>query len=165
MAQIDDYERRGDLDAQFELTRQHEKAQRDAENLQAAARRAVEGAPPLTLEQRERISQLLGTPTPPRQLMTWRLRLYCGHVVERTAHYTHKTLHNAFTGSTSCPECGLAPATVVDAEAVGLAPQTPAAAAARQPTPVTQKVRKPTKAELEAKAGRPGSRGRPAPGE
>lgn len=60
--------------------------------------------------------------------MRWRLRLYCGHVVEKTSHYTHKTLHSAFTGETRCPECELDPATVVDGEAIGLTEEPPAPA-------------------------------------
>ncbi|WP_346007521.1 hypothetical protein [Janibacter terrae] len=76
--------------------------------------------PPMSRSQRDEIARLFSHRTPPEQLMRWRLRLYCGHVVERTAHYMHKTIHNAFTGSTSCSECGLDPATVVDGEAVGL---------------------------------------------
>lgn len=64
-------------------------------------------------------ARLLGRPTPPNELMRWKLRLYCGHVIERAAHYTHKTLHAAFAGSTS-PECGLDPATIIDGVAVGL---------------------------------------------
>lgn len=42
----------------------------------------------------------------PEDLMQWRVRLYCGHVVERTAHHTSTRLHQAFTGlATTCPEC------------------------------------------------------------
>jgi len=82
--------------------------------------------------------------------MRWRLRLYCGHVVERTAHYTHKTVQAAFTGSTSCPECGLDPATVVDGETIGLQEEPPRPQ--RAPTPViTARSGKPTKAEREAR--------------
>jgi hypothetical protein len=63
--------------------------------------------PPLSLSQRREIARLLsGPPTPPHELMRWRLRLYCGHVVEKAAHYSHKYLHGAFTGSaTQCSEC------------------------------------------------------------
>lgn len=82
-------------------------------------------APPLSPEQCEDIERMLTPPTPPQQLMKWRLRLYCGHVVEGTAHYTHKTLHAAFTGHGSCPMCGLDPAIIVDGEPVGLVEQSP----------------------------------------
>jgi hypothetical protein len=97
--------------------------------------------PPLSPSQRERIRALM-SPTAPHELMVWRLRLYCGHTVERTAHRSHLTVHSAFSGSVRCTECGCDPATVVDARVVGLAaePTRPESA------PVA---RKPTRAALE----------------
>ncbi|WIM87900.1 hypothetical protein PT015_24295 [Candidatus Mycobacterium wuenschmannii] len=97
--------------------------------------------PPLSPSQVERIGVLM-QPTPSHELMVWRLRLYCGHVVERTAHRSHRTVHAAFSGSVKCAECGCDPATVIDAQAVGLRaePSKP------QQTLV---VRKPTRAALE----------------
>jgi hypothetical protein len=82
------------------------------------------------------------SPTPPHELMVWRLRLYCGHTVERSAHRSHLNVHTAFTGSARCTECGCDPATVIDARAIGLA------AAPTHPEPVPA-VRKPTRAALE----------------
>lgn len=105
--------------------------------------------PPMSGEQIERISSVFSRiqKTPDYELMRWRLRLYCGHVVERRAHHTHKTVHAAFTGGHgACPECGLDPATIIDAEAVGLAGDPPRPAAAAQPKPP-----KPTRAQLEAR--------------
>ncbi|GLZ16426.1 hypothetical protein Acsp04_66610 [Actinomadura sp. NBRC 104425] len=200
MVDLTEYERRGDLDAPFELTKKHERAQKTAERIREAVRcdvapltweayvagepcpgcglpyrdeepwdfkgtmyfteeerarydaeqarfkkahgdcrshrHSVSGSltmhcgkccppPPLPPRQIGEIGRLLGTPKQPHELMRWRLRLYCGHVVEKQAHYTHKTLHSAFTGSTSCPECGLDPATIVDGEAVGLVEEPP----------------------------------------
>lgn len=80
-----------------------------------------------------------------------RLRLNCGHVVERTSHSTHKTLHNAFTGSVSCPECGPDPVTVVDGKAIGLVAESPAVREAGGSAPAPAKTRKPTKADLAIK--------------
>lgn len=226
MVDITEYEKRGDLAAPFELTKQAEKAQREAEHIREAVRcdlpplaweqyiagepcpgcgrpyrdevpwvpkgtmnstdedraryeaeearyrlnhpeccshrHSVEGSltkhcgrccppPPLSPEQRETISKAFSTRTPPQQLMKWRLRLFCGHVVERTAHYKHKTLHNAFMSGDSCPECGLDPAVIVDGEAVGLLEQ-PAGAQRHEPsTGEATRARKPTKADLEAR--------------
>lgn len=81
-------------------------------------------------------------PTPLHELMVWRLRLYCGHTVERRAHRSHKTVHAAFTGSTKCSECGCDPAVVIDARAIGLA-------APSSYNPPAPPVRKPTRAALE----------------
>lgn len=82
--------------------------------------------------------------------MMWRVRLFCGHVVEKTAHYTHKTLQAAFVGHVPCPECGLDPATIVDGQARGLLEQSARAQTGRSAGEPTR-ARKPTKAELEAK--------------
>ena len=57
--------------------------------------------------------------TPPDQVMRWRLRLFCGHVIERTAHVEHRTVHAAFMGSIACPDCGLDPATILAARPLG----------------------------------------------
>jgi hypothetical protein len=97
--------------------------------------------PPMSPSQVERIRTLM-TPTAPHDLMVWRLRLYCGHTVERTAHRSHRTVQSAFSGSVRCTECGGDPATVVDARAVGLV------AEPSHPEPVPA-VRKPTRAALE----------------
>jgi len=82
-------------------------------------------APPLSQETLQRVAAIMSRPTPKHELMEWRLRLFCGHVVQRAAHASHTTVHGAFTGSTRCPECGLDPATIVAAEAVGLAEERP----------------------------------------
>ena len=63
--------------------------------------------------------------TPKHQLMRWRLRLFCGHLVERTAHIDHRTVHAAFMGGMRCAECGLDPATIVAARALGPAAPCP----------------------------------------
>jgi hypothetical protein len=74
--------------------------------------------------------------------MIWRLRLYCGHTVERTAHRSHLTVHAAFSGSVRCTKCGCDPATVIDARAIGLA------AEPTHPEPAPT-IRKPTRAALQ----------------
>jgi hypothetical protein len=74
-------------------------------------------------------------PTPDHQLMRWRLRLFCGHVAERTAHVESKTVHAAFMGSCICPECGLDPATIVAARPLGAAGSPPRTPAPPKPTP------------------------------
>ncbi|WP_319446903.1 MULTISPECIES: hypothetical protein [unclassified Mycobacterium] len=102
--------------------------------------------PPMSPAQRERIRALMSHPTAPHDLMIWRLRLYCGHTLDRTAHRSHTTVQSAFTGATRCLECGCDPATVVDARAIGLAAQPSQPA----PSPVA---RKPTRAQLLRRIG------------
>lgn len=64
-------------------------------------------------------------PTPPHMLMRWRLRLYCGHVVERKAHRDHHTVERAFSLGRACPECGLDPAIIVAGPPLGPAGELP----------------------------------------
>lgn len=101
--------------------------------------------PPLSPAQRDRLATLLRTPTPDHELMIWRLRLYCGHTVERRAHASHKSVHAAFTGSTECAECGCDPSTIIDARAIGLVVSLPGMGT----RPTAAAVRKPTRAALE----------------
>lgn len=147
MVDFTEYERRGNLETPFELTKKHQRAQEESERIREHAHRFAQQAPPLKPEQVAELSRLLGHRTPRHELMRWRLRLYCGHVVEKTSHYTHKTLHSAFTGSTRCPECELDPATIVDGEAICLAGECPAPL---KPVTPTQS-RRPTKADLETR--------------
>ena len=98
--------------------------------------------PPLSPSQLERIRTIIGSPTPPHELMIWRLRLYCGHTVERRAHRSHKTVQSAFSGAVNCTECGRDPSTVIDARAIGLAAPSPY-------SPAVPAVPKPTRAALE----------------
>lgn len=107
--------------------------------------------PPLSPRQWEKVRTLLRTPTPPQQLMRWRLRLYCGHVVERRAHSSYKSPAEAFSGSLGCPECGLEPATIVDGAAIGLVQEPSHALATGASTGRTGKSRKPTRIELETR--------------
>jgi hypothetical protein len=72
--------------------------------------------------------------------------MYCGHIVERSAHASHRTLHAAFTGGAACPECGLDPATIVDGEAIGLVEEPPVKAKTMVRAPS-----KPTRAQREAR--------------
>lgn len=63
--------------------------------------------------------------TPDHQVMRWSLRLFCGHVVEATAHISYETVQQAFHGSHRCAECGLDPAVIVAAKPVGRVAQPP----------------------------------------
>ena len=95
------------------------------------------------------LDQLLRqTPTPPHMLMRWRLRLYCGHVVERHAHAENPTAERAFMGQVSCVECGLDPATIVAARALGVVESPPAPPSRKKPS-VQALRRKLEKAEAE----------------
>jgi hypothetical protein len=106
-------------------TEKQEKAQRQREEMSRAAREIARTAPPPTPELIERLRVLLARPARAEELVLWRLRLFCGHVVARHAHYTHTTVHAAFMGGIAYPECGLDPASIIAAEALGLHTQSP----------------------------------------
>ncbi|OLT25903.1 hypothetical protein BJF82_12610 [Kytococcus sp. CUA-901] len=128
MVDLTEYEQRGGLETPFELTKKHQRAQEESGRIREHAHRLAQQAPPLQPGQVSELSRLLGHRTPPHELMRWRLRLYCGHVVEKTSHNTHKTLHSAFTGSTALPRVRAGPGAIVDGEAIGLAEEPPAPA-------------------------------------
>ncbi|HAS10485.1 MAG TPA: hypothetical protein DCS55_08215 [Acidimicrobiaceae bacterium] len=66
------------------------------------------------------------------ELVRWRLRLFCGCVVERSAHLSHKAAAAAFTLS-RCPSCGMDPSAIVAARAVGQVGDSPAVPAVPGP--------------------------------
>jgi hypothetical protein len=78
-----------------------------------------------------------------RELMRWRVRLYCGHIVETRRHYTFAQPTEAASSSMRCPDCDSDPASIVAFEPVGLVePQNVPAAASPQ-------ARQPSRAELQ----------------
>jgi hypothetical protein len=119
------YEELGDPLADWSPSKQDKRRQAQSEQLRHHAHESVKDLPPLAPESIKAVASVLSHATPAHELMLWRLRLYCGHLVERSAHFTHKTVHAAFMASTSCPDCGLGPATIVAAEAIGLVSEPP----------------------------------------
>ncbi|WP_045063603.1 hypothetical protein [Rhodococcus sp. AD45] len=87
-------------------------------------------------------------------IMRWRVRLYCGHIVEVTRHVevAEPTMHGS--SSTRCSECGMNPARIVAFEPIGpLGEATMNKAlnpAASQPKPRSRKQLEARVAELEA---------------
>jgi len=77
------------------------------------------------------LRDLLSATRYPHTQMRWRLRLYCGHVCERTAHRENISAERAFHG-VQCPECGL-DGIVIDAEPLGLAGEPPTYGAPPKP--------------------------------
>lgn len=75
--------------------------------------------PPIPKAAAELIGRMLASKTPDDQVMRWRLRLFCGHIVERTAHISHTDISSAFHSTATCPECGLDPATIVAGKPLG----------------------------------------------
>lgn len=144
------YEHRGDPDAGVSLTAADHRRQRDYEVLVEAVERSLKEhpAPPPSEEMRARLQAILAsTVGREHELMRWRMRLYCGHLVERTAHGSHLTLHAAFMNHTTCPTCR-SELTIVAAKPLGYTAESPAPA----PPPVRKaqvRPKRPTRTELD----------------
>lgn len=150
MVDLERYEHVGDPDIAVALDRRAQSRQRQSEATREHARREAAKAPPMSAETAEKVARLLSARTPPHQLMRWRLRLYCGHVVERSAHIEHQTVHAAFMGGRACEECGLDPATIVAARPLG-----PVGLPGHAPSPGLDRERLERRiAKLEAELGR-----------
>jgi hypothetical protein len=157
LVSVDGYGCEGVPLEEYVLTRADDRWQTSAEESQVWARRTVRDQVedlrrelgPEAFERHEielahSVRALLSRKTPDHQLMQWRLRLYCGHIVIGTRHaeMTHPTLHGC--ASQRCPECGKDPSTIVAYEPIGLIAEPPAGI-----PPPAPAVRRPTRAQLE----------------
>lgn len=115
---MDGYEQITDPGDDWTPTKRQARRQREFEDIREHAVRMAADSPPLTAEQLRTLATFIMNRPPESDLVEWRLRLFCGHVVTRTSHHTNTTVHMAFTGTVACPECGLDPATIVSAEAL-----------------------------------------------
>ncbi len=113
--------------------------------------------PPLSPDVLESLQRERTKPTPDHDLVRWKLRLFCGHVTERRSHKTYRSASDAFGGGTTCDECGLYPATVVDALPLGpvevKSPKPSGAASRPTRSQLETRVRQ-LEAEVEALRGR-----------
>lgn len=73
--------------------------------------------PGLSQDTPRRLEAIASQPRGPQ--VEWALRLFCGHVVRRTAHADYGDIRRAGT-SRACEECGLQPATIIAARPEGL---------------------------------------------
>jgi hypothetical protein len=80
-----------------------------------------------------------GHDRPAYELMRWRLRLFCGHIVESTAHRDNRDAF--YSWREPCPECGLDPVAVVGARPLGLAGEPPPPPPAPKPLTPTERQR------------------------
>ncbi|WP_125490172.1 hypothetical protein [Streptomyces sp. WAC 04229] len=83
--------------------------------------------------------------TEDHEIMRWRVRLYCGHIIETKAHYTYTNPIDAGGYWKPCSECGKDRLTIVAFEPIGLLAEPPKTKA--PPPPASPK--KPARAELE----------------
>lgn len=141
--------------AEYELTKKDHREQKTAEEIrahvekQSAKWREEEAQDPVLARQRaERVHDTLHrfmlSPTPDHMLMRWRVRLFCGDIVETTRHSENEEPTRHGSSSMRCPACGMDPARIVGYEPLGLKAEPPAA---RMAKPVT--TRRPTRKQLE----------------
>ena len=150
----------------YELTRQDHRDQKTSQDIAEHARKAVaklhaeEAADPHLRQRRQEAVRrawtlLTANRTPDHEIMRWRVRLYCGHIVETTRHFEAEspTMHGS--SSMPCPDCGLNPARIVAYEPIGLlASPSERATDAAEPSPPNRLTRQQLERrieELEAK--------------
>jgi hypothetical protein len=90
---------------------------------------------------------LFDAPTRGDALNRWQLTLFCGHVVERTAHKSYPTYAAAGVLNRACETCGVDPAFVVDETLLGVAVAPP-------PTPPAPKSTSRSRKSLERRAAK-----------
>ena len=71
---------------EYELTKKDLRAQRDLEETQKWVKIQVAKAPPISPERWAETARLLAREGPPPPEARWRLRLFCGHIVEATRY-------------------------------------------------------------------------------
>jgi hypothetical protein len=140
----------------YELTRRDHRRQKESEKIRGAAQRMADEdlakcrADPARAERRrqafEEVAKLISTfERHDHEIMRWRARLYCGHIVETQAHYSHSDPIAAGGYTKRCPECEVEDLTIVAYEPIGLLGERPEPP---QPPP-SQPPKRPTRAELE----------------
>ncbi|WKV71418.1 hypothetical protein AW27_007675 [Streptomyces sp. PCS3-D2] len=140
----------------YELTRRDHSRQKQSEEISEWARRQVEEddaecrADPVRAERRrqafENVAKLMQSfKKADHEIMRWRVRLYCGHIIETEAHYTYTDPLSAGSYGRRCSECGEDRQTIVAFEPIGLRGEPQEATEPLPPPPP----KKPTRAELE----------------
>ncbi|WP_326753566.1 hypothetical protein OH738_21260 [Streptomyces hirsutus] len=141
---------------EYELTRRDHRRQKQSEEISQSVRRQVEEdnakcrADPARAERRrqalEDVAKLMQSfKTQDHEIMRWRVRLYCGHIIETEAHQTYNDPVSAGTYGRRCSECGEDRQTIVAFEPIGLRAEPPEPTEPTPPLPP----KKPTRAELE----------------
>ena len=102
----------------YHLTPADHRRQEVAVRIASWVRNQVAKAPPLSPESRERIQELLGDSKPGQAQMSWRVRLYCGHVQLITRPRGCSRPDDGIAGEEACGDCGLDPAIIVAYEPV-----------------------------------------------
>ncbi|WP_097955719.1 MULTISPECIES: hypothetical protein [Streptomyces] len=153
-----EYRSRGVPLEAYELTREDHRRQKRSQEISEAVRlRVDEGIAkcqpdPARAECRrqafENVAKLMQSfKKADHEIMRWRVRLYCGHIMEREAHYTYADPLSAGSYGRRCSECGGGNRqTIVAFEPIGLR-GVPTEETGPLPPPTPAK--RPTRADLE----------------
>lgn len=144
---------------EYELTRGDHRRQKQSEEISPSIRQQVDEdnakcrADPARAERRrqafENVAKLMQSfKKQDHEIMRWRVRLYCGHIIETAAHYTYTDPIDAGAYSKRCAECGKDRLTIVAYEPMGLRAEPPETTEPTEPSPPPPP-KKPTRAELE----------------
>ncbi|MCK9928830.1 hypothetical protein MXD62_16870 [Frankia sp. Mgl5] len=150
------YESHGVPLEEYQLTRKDHREQQSSEDAGRwakkiiAEKKAEEAADPVLKAHRDEVARrawkmITSRKTPDHELMRWRVRLYCGHIVETRRHAESARPTFAGASSMQCPECGKDPSYIVAFEPLGLLAEPPKP---RKPAPAPTP-RPPTRAQLE----------------
>ncbi|KQC34714.1 hypothetical protein UK82_30545 [Frankia sp. ACN1ag] len=140
------YESHGTPLEEYQLTKADHRGQQGSEDAKRwaaeiiAKKEAEEAADPVLKAGRDEVARralamIASWRTPDHELMRWRVRLYCGHIVETQRHAENACPTAHGSSSMKCPECGRDPSYIVAFEPLGLVaeppkPQAPAAPSA-----------------------------------
>ncbi|MFG2030496.1 hypothetical protein [Streptomyces sp. NPDC048825] len=103
----------------YQLSQADHRRQHEAVQVHEWVQRQLAQAPRWSDERWEKMRQLLGPSTSAWELQRWRLRLYCGHVIEATRLRERPRPDGGICDKERCPECGLDPAVIVAFEPLG----------------------------------------------
>ncbi|MFD8283467.1 hypothetical protein ACFV47_30450 [Streptomyces solisilvae] len=121
---------------EYELTRSDHRRQKQSDEIRQWAQRQVDEdiakcrADPAREERRRQafaeLAKLMESfKKQDHEIMQWRVRLYCGHIIETEAHYSYTDPVSAGAHSKRCPECGEEQSTIVAYEPIGLLAEPP----------------------------------------
>ncbi|GGT10105.1 hypothetical protein [Streptomyces chromofuscus] len=141
---------------EYELTRGDHRRQKQSEEISEWDRRQTEEddakcrADPERAERRRQafknVAKLMQSfKKADHEIMRWRVRLYCGHIIETQAHYTYTDPLSAGSYGRRCSECGEDRQTIVAFEPIGLRGEPPEPTEPKRSSPP----KKPTRADLE----------------
>lgn len=136
----------------YEPTAEDQRAQRKLEDLRAWARAEAAKLPRWSDEQFAEVEKMLrhARKNPPPQ-MPWRVRLFCGHVLEVARHADSKVPIEGVSDSATCGSCGGSVQLIVAFEPVGPVRVADAPGTVKRARRSASSSAKPkTKAELEA---------------